>query len=396
MNAAHPLRVLLVDPSLFTEPYDAALTDGLIEAGVTPTWAVRPAREGDREIIAREHIDDFFYRHVDQLTGWPRCLRATAKGLAHALGLAKLLRRVISRRPDVVHFQWTVVPPLDALAMLLIRNFCPVVVTVHDTTPYNGERLSVLQDLAFDLPIQLADRVIVHTLSARDTLVGRRISARKISVIPHGPLELSPASRKPTTPHSDGRWTFVLFGELKHYKGIDVLVEAVRLLPLELRKQARFVVAGRPRMDLAPLMSRIAELQLEETIEVRPQRLSEEEMESLFAMTDCYLFPYRQIDASGVYFLVKGRGKWLIATRVGIFAEDLQDGIDGDLIPAEDAASLAAALARTITERPVPESRTVADGWSSIGRATSTVYQEGIAARVAPSSALSQRMMRLK
>ncbi len=152
MSAARPLRVLLVDPSLFTEPYDAALTDGLVEAGVTPTWAVRPARKGDREIIAREHIDDFFYRHVDKLTAWPSSLRATAKGLAHAAGLAKLLRRVVTRRPDVVHFQWAVVPPLDALAMALIRQFCPVVVTVHDTTPYNGERLSALQDLAFDLP----------------------------------------------------------------------------------------------------------------------------------------------------------------------------------------------------------------------------------------------------
>ncbi len=226
--------------------------------------------------------------------------------------------------------------------------------------------------------------MIVHTRSARDTLVERGISASKISVIPHGPLELSRAFRKRAAPSTDGRLTFVLFGELKHYKGIDVLVEAVELLPLELRRQARFIVAGRPRMDLAPILARIAELQLRETIEVRPHRLSEEEMESLFATTDCYLFPYRQIDASGVYFLVKGRGKWLIATRVGIFAEDLKDGIDGELVPTEDPASLAAALARAIAERPVPEPATVVDGWPSIGRATSTVYRGSISARLAP------------
>ena len=37
MNVRHPLRVLLVDPSLFTAPYDAALTRGLLEAGVEPS-----------------------------------------------------------------------------------------------------------------------------------------------------------------------------------------------------------------------------------------------------------------------------------------------------------------------------------------------------------------------
>ena len=31
------LRVLLIDPSLFTAPYDATLTEGLVAAGVTPS-----------------------------------------------------------------------------------------------------------------------------------------------------------------------------------------------------------------------------------------------------------------------------------------------------------------------------------------------------------------------
>ncbi|HEY0469145.1 MAG TPA: glycosyltransferase [Polyangiaceae bacterium] len=378
MTAARPLRALLVDPSLFTAPYDAALTDGLVAAGVTPTWAVRPTRKGDRELLAREHTDDFFYRRVDNLTGWPASLRAVAKGSAHVAGLVRLLQRVATRRPDVVHFQWAVLPPLDALAIVFIRQFCPVLVTVHDTTPNNGDRLPLLQGLAFDLPIKLADRVIVHTRSARDTLVKRGISADKVSVIPHGPLEFRGQFRKVRAPRTDERWTFVLFGELKHYKGIDVLVEAVRLLPLELRRKARFIVAGRPRMDLAPLLRKIAELQLEETIEVRPHRLSEEEMEDLFAVTDCYVFPYRQIDASGVYFLVKGRGNWLIATRVGIFAEDLRDGIDGELVPVDDAPCLSDALARSIVARAVPPRNTTGDAWSFIGRATGAAYRQSI------------------
>src|SRR3954465_2327366 len=84
------LRVWLVDPSLFTAPYDAALNDGLLAADVHPTWAVRPVRPGARQEIAPEYVDEFFYRRVDRLRG-PSKLRALAKGVSHALGLARLV-----------------------------------------------------------------------------------------------------------------------------------------------------------------------------------------------------------------------------------------------------------------------------------------------------------------
>ncbi|MGL1241035.1 hypothetical protein ACSTKS_23365, partial [Vibrio parahaemolyticus] len=45
--AAGALRVLMVDPSLFTAPYDAALSGGLAQAGVRADWATRALRPGE-------------------------------------------------------------------------------------------------------------------------------------------------------------------------------------------------------------------------------------------------------------------------------------------------------------------------------------------------------------
>ena len=59
--AVAPLRALLVDPSLFTGPYDGALTEGLVAAGVEPVWAVRPTRKGDRQEIDVARVDPFFW-----------------------------------------------------------------------------------------------------------------------------------------------------------------------------------------------------------------------------------------------------------------------------------------------------------------------------------------------
>src|SRR5262245_34969578 len=125
--------------------------------------AIRPTRDGDRQEIAAEHIDLLFYARVDGMRrGSPR-LRAVAKGLAHVVGLARLVWLVSKGARDVVHFQWAVVPVLDVLAMLLVRRSCPVLLTVHDTTPFNDERPTSWQSFAFDAPLRCADRLIVHT-----------------------------------------------------------------------------------------------------------------------------------------------------------------------------------------------------------------------------------------
>jgi glycosyltransferase involved in cell wall biosynthesis len=378
MSETTSLNVMLVDPSLFTAPYDAALTQGLVANGVAPMWMTRPTRRADRQELPLQLTDPFFYRRTDEASWVPDKLKPIAKGIAHFAGLVKLLMKVRRQKPDVVHFQWIVVPPLDVLAMALLRRWRPLVLTVHDTVPFNGQKMSWLQRFGHDTPMKCAHQLIVHTRSGRQALLDRGVPAQKIAVIPHGPLQLSvPAPSAPAT--RDPRWTVLLFGEIKPYKGLDLLIEAVASLPVEARRELRVIVAGRPRMDLAPLVNRIDALGLQDQFDMRPRRLSEEEMAAVFAEADCFVFPYRQIDASGVYFLVKGLGKWLIASRVGIFAEDVHDGVEGVLIASEDIAELARELHNGITRRPQRTPVPVADSWTAIGRSTRQLYLQAIA-----------------
>src|SRR5690606_29203174 len=156
---------------------------------------------------AEDGIRDF---HV---TGVQTCALpiSIVKGVSHIVGLVRLLALIARRKPDVVHVQWVVLPLIDVPALWLIRMRRPLILTVHDPTPYNGQRMSLLQRLGFDIPIRLADRVIVHTRSGRDALIARGVAPERIAVIPHGPLPLKAAPRPRTGPH-DPRYTFVLFG----------------------------------------------------------------------------------------------------------------------------------------------------------------------------------------
>jgi len=370
------LRALLVDPSLFTAPYDGALNGGLLAAGVRPSWAVRPVRPKDRQEIPAAYADEIFYRKSDR-RDLPGKLRKIAKGFSHVLGLVELVRRTFATKPDVVHFQWLVVPLLDALAILVLRRRVPVVVTVHDTVAFNGDKPSRLQALGSDWPLRLADRLIVLTRSGRERLVARGFDPARVAVIPHGPMPLRTGLRA-VRARRDPRFTFVMFGEIKPYKGLDVLVEALQLVPEEVRAQARIVVAGRPMMDLAPIEARIAELGLGSTLELRPHRLSDAEMAELFDEADSFVFPYRQVDASGVYYQAKSTSAWLIASRVGIFAEDLEDGVQGTLLPPGDASALAAAMVLAVTFRYRSLGGARDTSWDSIGALTRDTYAEAI------------------
>jgi glycosyltransferase involved in cell wall biosynthesis len=171
----------------------------------------------------------------------------------------------------------------------------------------------------------------------------------------------------------------VLFGEIKPYKGLDLLIEAVAKMPPAVRVQCRVVVAGRPRMDMAPLLDLIASRQVEAQFDIRPERQTEEQRAVLFDQADCFVFPYRQIDASGVYFLVKSLGKWLVASKVGIFAEDIEVGVDGVLVACDDAAALSTELQSAIVNRPRRDPASTLNSWSEIGRSTRALYHQATA-----------------
>jgi glycosyltransferase involved in cell wall biosynthesis len=240
--------------------------------------------------------------------------------------------------------------------------------------------MSLLQNLGFHAPIKLADHVIVHTQAGKQTLVKHGIDPDKIAVIPHGPLKVH-AQAASERPLRDPRWTFVLFGELKPYKGLDILVEAVGLLDPAVRVQAKVIIAGRERMDLAPIRQRIADLKLSDTIELRPQRLNDQEMADLFEDTDTFVFPYRQIDASGVYFLVKSMNRWVIASRVGIFAEDIREGEQGALIPLESPQALAQSMKEAIESQIRPAPLPLSGTWLGIGERTKLLYEQALSDR---------------
>jgi len=374
------MKVLLVDPSLFTAPYDAALAGGLAANGVLPQWVARDLRPGEEADIPVGQKAMSFYRLTDGPRRKTGKVWKIVKGMEHAIDLRRMERMIARDDHDLVHFQWAALPSLDVSSMRRIARKRPVVLTVHDTTPLNGAAVSRLQVKGYDDLFAAADRLIVHTQGARAALVARGVDAARIDVVAHGPLGLRLEPR-PATDRLPGRWRVVLFGRLQAYKGVDVLVEALGMLPTSVRDRLNVVVAGDPLMDMAPVLARADALGLTApTLDIRLGRLDERAMSDLLGSADAFVFPYRAIEASGVLFLVAGFRKWMIASRLGAFEDAIGGGADqGALVTPGDPVALATALADGIGRVPSAAGMEWAPDWTVIGRQTVAIYRRAIA-----------------
>ena len=110
------MRVAMIDPSLFTVPYDEMLISALQRRGhrVDFFGKVLGARE---PVSAAVPLRQHFYGVLQSLRTerWPGPLAKIAKGLAHLAAMESLVRTLARERPDVIHFQWLPLPVVDRI-----------------------------------------------------------------------------------------------------------------------------------------------------------------------------------------------------------------------------------------------------------------------------------------
>lgn len=387
------MRVAVLDPSLFTFPYDHSLCEALARRGwevvlvgcPRPTSTMIPGPASGYERWA------YFYRWTHGPWGRrPEPLRLALKGLEHVVGMVRLVRRLRAWRPDVIHFQWLPLPVIDRWFLPRLRRLAPLVLTVHDTEPFQGSPSSPLQLWGFLDALRHFDGWIVHTEFSRWELVRRTgLPEDRVFVVPHGALDyyrrLWDTARRETAGNGPPDALRILFfGLIKPYKGLDLLVEALARLPDDLRRTVRLDVIGLPRMDVRPIQARARALGVGENIRWDLRFVPEAEIPGIFESATVVALPYRRVDQSSVLMAAVAFGKPVVATRVGGFAEVIRDGIHGLLVDPGDPDGLARALTTLLTDaglrrRMTEAIRTLAAGdlsWDAVAERTLGVYGE--------------------
>jgi glycosyltransferase involved in cell wall biosynthesis len=379
------MKVALIDPSLFTWPYDLKLAKGLADIGHAASIVGRELGQKP-SIDEQRFLERHFYPGLQSrfFKGLPRNLQLGLKGLSHAESMARLIRRFKRTPPDVIHFQWAPLAVVDSRFIPRFRRIAPTVMTVHDSNPFNNNPSSRIQRIGALRILHCFDHLIVHTAVARDRLLRVGIPDENVSIIAHGLLtdHIPPPAQKP--PEENERVQLLLFGKIKPYKGVDVMLRALALLPQDVRKRCVVKVVGWPEMPMAPLFALVKDLQLEEQVEFDLRFVPEDEVTSMVARADALVFPYRDIDASGVLMLAIAAGRPIIASNLGTFSEWLSDQAAGTLIPPDDPDALSRSLERLISDpdyrlsksQRILRLRDSVPTWTSIARLTEAAYKK--------------------
>lgn len=235
-----------------------------------------------------------------------------------------------------------VVPPVVPAHLVLIRaarrsrgSRPRVVGVVHNVLPHESQPGAGLLMRRF---FSALDGTVVH--SAEQGGLAEGLGARHVEVVDLPP-HLPGGPPVPRHPH-DGPARLLALGLVREYKGIDLVLEALRDVPdvtLTIAGELWGAAGERVRTLAAdPLIA--------DRVDLRPGYVPADRIAPLLAEHDALMLAYRSATSSQNVLLAHHHGLPVVVSRVGTLPDGVRDGIDGLVVEPDDTASLVAALRR--------------------------------------------------
>jgi len=210
---------------------------------------------------------------------------------------------------------------------------------VHDAAPHPGDNYGV-RNLLMRNDFRQADLLVSLTDAVSNRLVAEQgIDPTRIIPSSMGPFRYDGG---PVTPRRLGPppYRLLFFGRLLPYKGLELLVDAMRILAEEgVPAQLRLVGQGPLPLDDLP-----ANVQLER------RWVPESEIAPLFAACDLVVLPYIEASQSGVLPIARHLAVPSLVTPVGGLLQQVDQGDTGFVAEEISAAGLARALRRALSD----------------------------------------------
>jgi glycosyltransferase involved in cell wall biosynthesis len=141
----------------------------------------------------------------------------------------------------------------------------------------------------------------------------------------------------------------LFFGYIRKYKGLQVLLEAVQLLPPS--AGIRTLVVGEFYDDEEKYREQIRSLRIEDRVTVYSDYVPNEQVRQFFSAADVVVLPYLSATQSGIAQIAYNFDRPVIATDVGGLAEVVRDGVTGVVVPPNDPRAMADAILRFFSEQ---------------------------------------------
>jgi alpha-maltose-1-phosphate synthase len=256
------------------------------------------------------------------------------------IALRKVYKAIIRSRPEIVHFTgphiWNPI-----LLWLMQRAKIPTIHTIHDLDPHSGSSYGRLLYAWNDSIKRLADHILVHSQTYRARLIAQGLAADRVTYAPLLHLFVSYESGRALTSQpprepiyfTDNQAPFALFfARLEPYKGVDVLLAALR--QLDGKSPVRAVIAGKGDIQ------QYSTGEMPGNVEVRNRQIGDEEAIDLFSNCSVVVLPYLDATQSALVPAAYFFGKPVIVTRTGALPEYVIDKETGWIIEPRNVQAL--------------------------------------------------------
>lgn len=274
------------------------------------------------------------------------------------------------RNPDVIASFHSIPSGLAAMPATLLRRVPHMVLFRGGDVPgWLPEELEAMHRRTLPL-----NRAIVYTAQAAlansaglQEMAQLAFPRAEVGLLQNGidPREFRP----PATPRQPTRETVRLLfaGRITTQKGVDVLLQALAQLDPSLPRWSVDVIGTGPELEAYRQLARV--LRIDDRVAFRGW-LEREELRRLYDDTDMLVFPSRYEGMPNVVLEAIGSGLPVVGTRIAGTEDLVEDGRNGYLVPVEDAAAVARAVAELLVDgekrvRFGQESRRIAlEKWS--------------------------------
>ena len=260
-------------------------------------------------------------------------LKRTLKAIEVVLNYCYLVLWMLFKKVDVLHLQWLPFLEVSSIERFFLKAIHFVsprtkfLLTVHNLYPHNcTEKGKKAYKKRFSLVEHFFDKFIVHLeISKKKFCSEFCIEKNRVDVIPHGVFV---PKFFYNIPHKNGeKLNLIMYGNQSHYKGTDVLVDALALLPKEYKKKVHALIVGKTSLDyLSVLKGKAQNLD----VNFIPEFVPDNELYEYINESDVIVLPYREISQSGVLLLALNFKKMIIASDLPSFKETLA-GIEDDV-----------------------------------------------------------------
>ncbi len=234
-------------------------------------------------------------------------------------------------------------PSLGSVAGRLRRKGVKVLTICDNVVPHEARFFDKAFTRYF---LQRNDGFIAMSGQVKEDLIQFRPDAR-VLLMPHplydhfgAPLSMDEARRKLTI--APDKKVLLFFGFIRDYKGLDLLIDAIALLPPD----HVLVIAGEPYGDMAKYHAAIERLGLRSRIVDHIRYIADPEVPMFFGAADAVVLPYKSATQSGITAIAQHFCTPIIATDVGGLKEGVADGITGIVVPVPEAGALAEGVLR--------------------------------------------------